>query len=383
MRKLAIIGAQRMAKNYAINAREMCVETHCFAWPKGAVAKDFVDHFYPISIFETGKIIEICRQQKINGIVSTSELTIPIVAQIADALGLNGIPVEIARVVTDKFRNREASRGVEGLHHPQYAKVKSAEDVLAVGLSFPLILKPTTEGGKRGISVVNTPKELAEAFEYARRESKQGAEFIAEAFIASGKEYSVESLSYHGKHQVIQVTEKISSGPPHCVELGHIQPARISPETRGNIEDVLPRALSAIGYANGPCHTEIKIVNGEIWLIEFNTRPGGDFISYPLCDLSTGYGYLKGAIRIALNDFAFPTSIDFKPSAAGVCFVTEQTSYLDPIFVNCESYAWCCRKNISGPSSVLEHNNCDSTNYIMWQNDTGVPRELLVGGWSE
>ena len=380
MKKLAIIGAQRMAKNYAVNAREMGVETFCFAWPKGAVAKDFVDHFYPISIFEIEQIVEVCHREKIDGVVSTSELTISVAAQVAAELGLNGIPVEIARTITDKYRNREVSQNVEGLHHPKFAKVRAPDDVAAKGLSYPIILKPTAEGGKRGISVVNSPDELAKAFAYAHGESKNGAEFIAEEFIAEGKEYSVETLSYCGKHVIIQVTEKISSGPPHCVELGHIQPARISKDMRCKIVDVLSRALTAIGYSNGPCHTEVKIVDGEIWLIEFNARPGGDFISYPLCDLSTGYGYLKGAIRIALGEFCFPADSDFVQSAAGVCFVTEQTKWLKPVFDVCESKPWCWRKNDVGDISSLSHNDCDGTNYFIWHCDHGFPDELVDFG---
>lgn len=56
---------------------------------------------------------------------------------------------------------------------------------------------------------------------------------IIEGFLEGGKEYSVESLSYHGRHQVIQITEKITSGPPHCVELGHMQPALLSESLKG------------------------------------------------------------------------------------------------------------------------------------------------------
>ena len=36
MKKLAIIGAEVTAQSYAVNARMMGVETHGFAWAKGA-----------------------------------------------------------------------------------------------------------------------------------------------------------------------------------------------------------------------------------------------------------------------------------------------------------------------------------------------------------
>ena len=379
MKKLAIVGAQRMAKNYAINAREMGVETHCFAWPKGAVAKDFVDHFYPISIFEVEQIISICRSIGVDGVVSTSELTIPIAAKVAAQLGLNGIDEETAKVITNKFRNRVASAGVDGLGQPKYACVSSLSDVVAAGLKYPLILKPVAEGGKRGVSVVNSLGELDFAFAYAGEESKDGEAIIAEEFISGGREFSVESLSYHNRHEVIQVTEKISSGPPHCVELGHIQPARISESLCAKIGDVIPRALNAIGYANGPSHTEIKIIDEKIYLIEFNVRPGGDFISYPLIDLSSGYHYLQAAIRIALDDFEFNQEMMLKDgNFAGVVFVTEQTRSLLPLFNSCDSASWLYRKNVVGDLKMLTHNDCDASNYILWTSKGSVPTELDV-----
>ena len=377
MKKLAIVGAQRMAKNYAINAREMGVETHCFAWPKGAVAKDCVDHFYPISIFEVEQIISVCRSIGIDGVVSTSELTIPVAAQVAAKLGLNGIDVETAKVITNKFRNRVASAGVDGLEQPKYACVGSVADVVAAGLEYPLVLKPVAEGGKRGVSVVNSSDELDRAFIYAGDESKDGEAVIAEEFISGGREFSVESLSYHNRHEVIQVTEKISSGPPHCVELGHVQPARISETLRAKIKAVIPYALDAIGYANGPSHTEIKIVGEKIYLIEFNVRPGGDFISYPLIDLSSGYHYLQAAIGIALDDFKFnQAKLSKDCNFAGVVFITEQTRSILPIFNSCDSASWLYRKNVAGNLKMLTHNDCDASNYIIWRSVGSVPKEL-------
>lgn len=374
MKKLAIIGAQRMAKNYAINAREMGVETHCFAWPKGAVAKDFVDCFYPVSIFEIDEIVRICQEVGADGVVSTSELTIPIAAEIAKRLGCVGIEPEVARQIANKFRNREASKDVAELNHPKYAIVESVNDVRKLDFRFPVIIKPTAEGGKRGIMVASSITDLESALTYASNESKQGEALMVEEFIQGGIECSVETLSYQGKHKVIQVTEKISSGPPHCVELGHIQPARISPTIRAKIERAVTGGLTAIGYTNGPSHTEVKIVGEEVYLIEFNTRPGGDFISFPLCDLSTGYSYLKGAIQIALGDFKFPEVL--RTDSAGVCFVTEQTIELEPIFKICEAMPWCYRKQEVGGISSLTHNGCDETNNFIWRSSFGVPTEL-------
>lgn len=55
--RLAIIGASIGQLPICLKAKEMGLETHCFAWEQGAVCKDFVDFFHPISITEKDKIV--------------------------------------------------------------------------------------------------------------------------------------------------------------------------------------------------------------------------------------------------------------------------------------------------------------------------------------
>ena len=91
--KLAIIGASTGQYPLCLKAREMGLETFCFAWEKGAVCKTVVDHFYPISIFEKDQIVEICKREKIEGVISNaSDLTAEVSAYVADKLNLNGTP---------------------------------------------------------------------------------------------------------------------------------------------------------------------------------------------------------------------------------------------------------------------------------------------------
>ena len=190
----------------------------------------------------------------------------------------------------------------------------------------------------------------------------------------------MESLSYKGKHYVIQVTEKISSGPPHCVELGHKQPADLSDNLRRKVETAVKEGLTAIGLDNSTCHTEIKIIDDKVYLIEFNARPGGDHIAWPLTTLSTGYEYINGAIQIALGSFkGLDTSI-LEKHYAGVYFVTKQTEYLKPLFDDCENYSWLYKKNfVSEELQPLEHNDCYGTNSIMYYSEKDKPNieELL------
>ena len=234
MKKLAIIGAGPMASIYATRARELGIESHCFAWGQGASARDDVDVFHDISIMDIDAIESACRQIGIGGVLPTTELTIYPTAVVANRLGLVANEPSVAARITDKYRNRELVKDVEGLHQPWFSLIRKLDDAAISGLSYPIVVKPTAEGGKRGVTVVANQAELSEALAYARSEKKDASDVIIEEYLDGGTEYSIESLSYRGEHRIIQVTEKWSSGAPHCVELGHHQPANISHTMRQN-----------------------------------------------------------------------------------------------------------------------------------------------------
>lgn len=364
--RIAIIGSGRMAWIVSRNAREMGIETHCFSNVETDYIHEYVDVFHNVSIFEKDSIVKICKNENVLGVIATTELTVAIAAYVAEKLGTPGIAYQDALCITDKFRNRILCQGIEGLEQPTFYRIYSEDELINVTCSFPVIVKPTGKGGKKGITVVDSIDTLRNAYLYAKSNSGDSP-VIIEQYISGGQEYSVESLSYKGKHYVIQITEKISSGPPHCVELGHHQPAAISNEMREKVEKGIINGLTAIGVDNSTCHTEIKIVDDKIYLIEFNARPGGDHIAWPLTELSTGYNLIKGAINIAMDNFEGIDFNKFQRNYAGVYFVTKQTSFLKPIFDECEKYDWLYHRNIvSEELYELEHNDCYGTNSIMY-----------------
>ena len=366
-RRLAIIGAGYLARIYAERCRALGIESHCFAWANGALAKDAVDVFHDISITEVDQIVDVCRELGVDGVVATTELTVYPAAYVAAQIGTPGIDPEIAAVITNKFRNRQATQHVEGLRHPAYVLFDESEPDRLDVIAFPAVVKPTSEGGKRGVTVVHDREGLDEALEYARQEKKEASGIIVESFIPEGVECSVESISVNGETRVVQVTEKWSSGAPHCVELGHHQPADLPATVRSKVEDIVSRAVSAVGVSNGPCHTEVKIVDGEVYLVEFNARPGGDGISYPLTELSTGFPYITAIIRCAMGELKFSDIQVYEHNYAGICFVVEQTSWLKPIFDGCAGEPWCYeRHQVSDDIETLRHNGILGTNYFIY-----------------
>lgn len=371
MEKIAIIGSGIMAKVIAGRARELNIESHCFSWDRHDVASNVVDFFHEVNIFEADEITKICKEGGINGVIATTELTILPAAKVADNLGLNGNPVKVAEEITNKYLTRNKVKNVKNLKQPKFWIYTDGE--IPEVDCYPVIVKPIAAGGKRGVCVVNSTDEISSAIQEALPYSKVKGVLIEE-YLDGGTEYSVESLSYNGKNYVVQITQKDTSGPPHCNELGHHQPTDLSTEMRAKVYSTISDMLTAVGLKNGPCHTEIKIIDNKIYLIEINGRPGGDHITYPLTELSTGYPFVSGIIWIAMNKFDGHEPVNLEHNYCGIYFVTKETAYLKPVFDACEKYPWLYKKNqVSDEPSKIVFNDEDNLNYFIYYSKDERP----------
>ena len=328
MKTLAIIGASYLQLPLVQRAKEMGIKTICFAWAEGAVCRDVADMFFPISIVEKEVILEICKNEHIDGICTiASDTAAPTVAYVAEQLRLMGNSYECALRTNNKHLMRNAFQ-LAGIQCPLYQMVKSADEELNDAFTYPLIIKPTDRSGSLGVTkvsdVIAREHALKEALEYSFKH-----EAIVEEYI-EGREISVEFISYQGKHFPLQITDKVTTGAPHFVELEHHQPADLTAAQYDEIYDLTKRALTALGVTNGASHSEYRITEeGKIYVMEIGARMGGDFIGSDLVQLSTGYDFLRGVIEVALGTFTAPQLREHNHS--GVYFLSETTVHLKPI----------------------------------------------------
>ena len=295
---LAIIGASYLQLPLIEKAKEMGYTTHVFAWAAGDVGETAADYFYPISIVEKELILEKCRQIGICGICSiASDLAMITVNYVSEMLGLCGNSVSATRKSTNKHLMRRAFQE-NGDPSPKSILIKDIKELEGLVLDYPVIVKPTDRSGSRGIYKVEKSAMLAEAVMAAMEQGFDGQVLIEE--FAEGQEYSVEYISYRGEHHFLAVTHKYTTGAPHFIETGHLQPAPIEPETVERIKRVVVHALDSLGLKNGASHSELKIAaDGTIRLIEIGGRMGGDCIGSDLVRYSTGKDFVKMVIQVA------------------------------------------------------------------------------------
>lgn len=363
MKKLAIIGASYLQLPLVSKAKEMGIETHCFAWEEGAVCKETADYFYPISILEKEHILEICQKVQINGITTiASDAAVPTVCYIAGKMSLTGNAYVDALVATDKYlmRQRFAEFSVSS---PKF--VIADNNYSVEGFIYPLIVKPTDRSGSRGVKRVDVSTDLSEAVQRARKESFKHQAIIEEYI--KGNEVSVESISWQGRHYILAITDKVTTEEPYFVELEHHQPSTLPDDIQQKIKSETLKALSSLNIIYGAGHSEFKITSeGKVYAIEVGARMGGDFIGSNLVQLSTGYDFIKGVIDISLGG-QFKEPIFKNNKCSGVYFLCKETEYLLPIIQNASNYNQIVKAEITDSELHTIQCSADRSGYLIYQ----------------
>lgn len=353
MKKVVIIGAGEFQTPLIIRARELGCETHVFAWQEGAVGAAYADYFYPVSIRDGRKILEESRRIGPDSVVTiASDLAAVTVGEVAAALGLPANTKDCIEKTTNKYAMRRALRE-GGIPVPGFAVLGPgdgfAEDVLE-HLSWPLIIKPTDRSGSRSITKLEegaSREELREAIRRAMADSFEGRAVVEEYM--EGEEYSMEAISYNGHHTFLALTKKYTTGSPHFIETGHLEPAGIAESAREHIVREVFRALDALGVTCGASHAEFMLDRqGRVRIIEIGARMGGDCIGSHLVRLSTGYDYLKMVLDVGMGlapDFARGEAAE----CAAVRFLMNREDFL-----RLEGYKEECIGNIEYISGIQE-----------------------------
>ncbi len=370
-RKIAVIGAGYLQLPLVRKIREMGYSPLCFAWRDGAVAAAEADGFFPVSIREKEEILRLCREQRVSGVLTAaSDAAVPTVAHVAAGMGLPGPDPATVRQWTHKFEMRRVLAAA-GLPCPRFLLLRNAaDDAHAVSaLSFPMIVKPCDRSGSLGVRRVDTGAELFAAAAAAREAAFSG-EAIAEEFVR-GREVSVESISGGGRHYILAVTDKVTSGAPHFVELAHHQPSLLPEPWLRELRRGTAAALTALGLVSGAAHTEWLVGDdGTLTLTETGARMGGDFIGSHLVPLSCGYDYLRGIVECALGEFTPPEEGRTVRRCAGVWFLSAATPAVREYLTGEQRGEWIVeRKILREPDPAALGSSADRTGYLIYASE--------------
>lgn len=331
----------------------------------------FSDNNYIVSTLDYEGILKVAIEERIDGILTTSDAPVRVVSKVAKKLGLPAMSEETAEVCTNKLKQRLIFKA-NNVRCPFFEIVETNSRDISF-TTLPCIVKPIDSSASRGVTIVNNVEELRKSIDYAFEYSKSD-KVLVEQFI-EGREFSVETLTQDGRTSIIAITEKYLFENGYFVENTHVEPAAVSKEEEELIKTEVTKAIFAVGLNNAPSHTEVKLLNGNVYVIEIACRLGGDYITSDLVPLTTGIDMSENLIRLSVGE-----KIDVvrkKHSFAAVQFINNIN------YKECKAYIEDSNSIVRyeiGPYSDKEiKNSLDRLGFIIIESESreNIDTELL------
>jgi biotin carboxylase len=245
------------------------------------------------------------------GIVAYADAQIATAAALAEILGLDYYDRTVADRLLDKVSQRRAL-GDGGLPVPRCAVVPQHPspgdiDILAAGVTFPVVLKPRHGAASRDTHLAADAAQL-HALVAQLPHGAGDADMVVEEFMPDPSEHpsswfgdyvSVESVVAGGHVSHLAVTGRLPGAKPFR-ETGLIIPSDFAPSLQSSILDVASAAIAALEIRTGCLHTEIKVTDAGPRVIEVNGRIGG-FVA-PVLALASGVDFFEVSQRVALGE---------------------------------------------------------------------------------
>ncbi len=220
-----------------------------------------------------------------------SEAGLKLCAKIRKEFNLPGEKENVYMNFINKGNQRKILKQ-NSFYYPEQWKVFQNQKSLKRSIDefkFPIIIKPTESSGSRGVSKVfslndtNLASSIKSAFNFAKNN-----EVIVETYMA-GYECTVESFTDRGETHILAVTEKkkvMNSNGLIARELGTYNRDL---KTYNKICQLIKRAIHVLNYNNGPCHSEVIVMeDGNIGIVEIGARGGGFLVFNKFVPLVSG-----------------------------------------------------------------------------------------------
>jgi len=263
------------------------------------------DVAHVVNITDPEVCLRVAKSERVDGVIHIcSEVAMASLGLVNRELGLHGVNPDTVVRATNKEHMRRAFE-LGGAPSPQSIAVTTDNEALAAAqtIGSALIVKPSRNSGSRGIthlSAGSDPERILAAFRRALAESRDRSALI-EHYV-EGPEFSVEALVWNGRIEILAITDKLTTGKPYFVEMGHSQPTQLGTCEASAVRRAAVRGIRALGLDGCAAHAEIKLAVDGPYIMEIGARLGGDFITTELVPRSTGIDMVAAAIRLCLGE---------------------------------------------------------------------------------
>jgi acetyl/propionyl-CoA carboxylase alpha subunit len=233
-------------------------------------------------------------------------------AVIAAGLTWIGPPPAALQAGGDKLAAKETARG---------AGVPVLPSGTPDEIGFPLLVKAVAGGGGRGMRVVRSQTELADALDAAQREA--GAAFgddtvFCERFLERPRHVEIQILADSYGNVVALGERDCSIQRRHQKVLEESPSPALDPELRERMSDAAVAFARGIGYESAGT-AEFVLDGRDFFFLELNARIQ---VEHPVTELVTGVDLVREQLRIASGE-KLTTQVNLRGHAVEVRLYAE------------------------------------------------------------
>jgi len=296
------VGAGRHQRRAIRRARELGLRVVAVDRNPDALGLGEADVGEVVDFMDVAAVTEAGRRHSADGVLTVSaDRAVPVVAAVAEALGLPGIGTETAHLMTHKvaMRRRLAEAGVP---QPRFAAARSLHEGYAAveTVGFPAVLKPADSGGQRGVFRLDSIDDLDAHLHTALSESPT-EEAIIESY-HEGIELNGLAIARGGRVTPLTLSDRLR---PPGVGFGvgwiHVYPSRLFADPLAEAEQAAVSAVHALGLEDGIAFPQLIVGEDDhAYLVECAARiPGGQMAD--LAIHAVGVDLVEIALRQALG----------------------------------------------------------------------------------
>ena len=288
------------------------------SWSKQMVEQGIIERFIGLDMTDAETVFERCLKEiqrvkrdfgELDGVCSFSEMAMPLVARLAEKMGLPGNSPAAVDAARDKFATR-SKMTEKGLPTPRNYLIQEISQLEVAGtkVGFPAVIKPIFGAASIGVVRVDSMEELRKSYARVVKELssarivagalEQGSDEDASANekqttaphgnasswirtdimmeeYLDGPEVDVDLVFSEGNAVYGAVTDNWPTVEPYFNETGSNSPSILPSSQQRELLNLAVSSVQSLGFISGVFHVECKYTSRGARLIEVNCRMGG------------------------------------------------------------------------------------------------------------
>ena len=331
--KIMLLGSGELGKEVAIEANRLGCEVIAVDRYPNAPAMLVAQKSYVIDMKNKAQVLDVIRREKPDFVLPEIEaINIEALFE-AEKEGIHVIPnAEAVNKTMNRKNIRVFAAEVLGLKTSKYEFVSTYEDLKNAcdKLGYPVVVKPIMSSSGHGQSIVKSPEEVINAWEFAKEDARGSAdELIVEEFI--NFDYEITLLTAKNDNEIV-----------FCPPIGHIQSGgdyifswqemEMSEIALNKAKDIAKKIVEGLG-GRGIFGVELFVKGDEVYFSEVSPRPHDTGLVTLITQSQSEFAL---HIRAVLN---LPLRFEFLTPGASAAFKADKDSYIPQFDIDPEVFS--------------------------------------------